>query len=98
MDPTPQPALPALSAALLRALVEEGGGERAISLPRLVKRLGLGASALMRELTLMGDAVLGGMRGPGWVRVDQADGRWVAQLTEAGREVARSLPPAEPLH
>lgn len=95
MDDTP--TLAALPAALLRALAEEGG-ERGVSLPRLVKRLGLGASALMRELTLMSDAVLGGQRGPGWVRVEQQDGRWVAHLTEAGREEARRLPPADAVH
>lgn len=57
-----------------------------MSLPRLGKRLGLGASVLMRELTLMGDAAIGGVRGPGWARVEQLDGRWVAHLTPAGRE------------
>nr|WP_225784411.1 hypothetical protein [Xenophilus sp. Marseille-Q4582] len=86
-----------MRAALLCALAQEDG-EHGVSLPRLVKRLGLGASALMRELTLMGDAVLGGVQGPGWVRVAQQDGRWVAQLTDAGREAARALPPAAPLH
>lgn len=82
-----------LPAALLRALAEEGDGVHGVSLPRLVKRLGLGASALMRELTLMSDAVLGGVRGPGWVRVEQLEGRWVAHLTEAGRAQALRLPP-----
>lgn len=91
------PPLAALPAALLRALAEEGG-ECGISLPRLVKRLGLGASALMRELTLMSDAVLGGQRGPGWVRVEQQDGRWVAHLTPAGREAAQRLPPGPSVH
>lgn len=87
----PLPALPALPAALLRALAEEGAGARGVSLPRLVKRLGLGASALMRELSLMSDAVLGGTRGPGWVRVAQSEGRWAVHLTEAGREEAQRL-------
>lgn len=91
------PPLAALPVALLRALAEEGG-ERGVSLPRLVKRLGLGASLLMRELTRMGDAVLGGQRGPGWVRVEQQDGRWVAHLTQAGREAAQCLPPGPSEH
>ncbi|GHC85827.1 hypothetical protein GCM10007320_31160 [Pseudorhodoferax aquiterrae] len=60
----------------------EGG----MSLPRLGKRLGLGASVLMRELAGMGDAAIGGVRGPGWARVEQLDGRWVAHITPAGRE------------
>jgi hypothetical protein len=60
--------------AILRALAEapvdgpSGGG---MSLPRLGKRLGQGASVVMRQLTLMGDAAIGGVRGPGWVRVVQ---------------------------
>ncbi|RYF79049.1 MAG: hypothetical protein EOO29_18375 [Comamonadaceae bacterium] len=89
-----------LPAALLRALAEESGrGEaQGVSLPRLVKRLGLSASVLMRALSGMGDAVLGGVRGPGWVQVTQSDGRWVAQLTEAGRQQALRLPPAEARH
>ncbi|MES2531234.1 MAG: hypothetical protein V4636_09385 [Pseudomonadota bacterium] len=84
--------LDAFSIAILRALAEaptEGG----MSLPRLGKRLGQGASVIMRQLTRMGDAAIGGVQGPGWVRVLQLDDRWVAHLTEAGRAVAASLPP-----
>lgn len=80
---TPDP----LSEAILRELGQAPGGV-GMSLPRLGKRLGLGASALMRELTRMGDAVLGARPGPGWVRVVQHDGRWVAHLTDAGRALA----------
>lgn len=73
--------------AILQALAEGGAG---VSLPRLSKRLGQSASAVLRELSFMGDAVIGGQRGPGWVRVWQEDGRWMAVLTEAGRaRVAR---------
>jgi DNA-binding IclR family transcriptional regulator len=68
--------------AILQALAEGGEG---VSLPRLSKRLGQSASAVLRELSFMGDAALGGQRGPGWVRVCQEDGRWMAVLTEAGR-------------
>jgi FdhD protein len=71
--------LDAFSIAILRALAEaspEGG----MSLPRLGKRLGQGASVIMR--------------GPGWVRVVQLDERWVAHITEAGRAVLATLPPA----
>ncbi|WP_418515006.1 hypothetical protein [Delftia sp. PS-11] len=77
-----------LAAAVLRELAAEPGP---VSLPRLGKRLGQGASVLMRCLALMGDAPIGGMPGPGWVSLWQEDGRWVAQLTEAGRAQARAL-------
>jgi len=55
-----------------------------MSLPRLAKRLGLGVSVVMRQLSLMGNAVIGGQAGPGWVRVEQTEDRWVAYLTEVG--------------
>ncbi len=81
--------VPPLAWALLQALAEEGvdggGDDAAVSLPRLGKRLGQGVSVLMRQLSLMGDAVIGGMPGPGWVQVREEGGRWTAQLTEAGR-------------
>lgn len=79
-----------LSVALLRELLQ-APGEGGMSLPRLGKRLGLGASAVMRQLSLMSDAVLGGQPGPGWVRVVQLDDRWVAHLTERGRAQALLL-------
>ncbi len=69
--------------ALLRVLAES---EQPVSVPRLGKRLGLGASVVMRSLTLMGDAVLGGQAGPGWVQLRCDEGRWLASLTEAGRQ------------
>ncbi|MDP9878879.1 FdhD protein [Variovorax boronicumulans] len=84
----------AFSIAILRALAE-APGEGGMSLPRLGKRLGQGASVVMRQLTLMGDAALGGVRGPGWVRVVQLDDRWVVHLTDAGRAVVDSLPADE---
>ncbi len=79
-----------LAWALLQALAEEGGdgggdGCAAVSLPRLGKRLGQGVSVLMRQLSLMGDAVIGSMPGPGWVQVREEGGRWTARLTAAGR-------------
>ncbi|QFZ87298.1 hypothetical protein GFK26_33275 [Variovorax paradoxus] len=84
----------AFSIAILRTLAE-APGEGGMSLPRLGKRLGQGASVVMRQLTLMGDAALGGVRGPGWVRVMQLDDRWVAHLTDAGRAMVDSLPADE---
>ena len=82
------------SIAILRALAD-APGEGGMSLPRLGQRLGQGASVVMRQLTLMGDASIGGVRGPGWVRVVQLDDRWVAHLTDAGRALAETLPADE---
>ena len=78
-----------LAQAILQALAQEGPGAP-VSLPRLSKRLGLSASAVLRALSFLGDAALGGQRGPGWVRVWQDEGRWVVALTEAGRAVLES--------
>jgi FdhD protein len=72
-----------VSGALLRALAED---DAPVSVPRLGKRLGVGASVVMRALTLMGDAVLGGQAGPGWVHMRHEEGRWMASLTDAGRQ------------
>ncbi len=88
-------ALPALArrplaAALLLTLAEEAPAS-AVSLPRLSKRLGQGVSVLLRELTLMGDAVLAGQPGPGWVRVWEEEGRWRVVLTDAGRGCAEQV-------
>ncbi len=72
------------TAALLAALAELDAPQ-GVSLPRLAKHLDLPGSAVMRRLTLLGDAVLGGQPGPGWVRVAQEGDRWMARLTDAGR-------------
>ncbi|AVS63175.1 formate dehydrogenase accessory sulfurtransferase FdhD [Paracidovorax avenae] len=72
------------TAALLAALAELDAPQ-GVSLPRLAKRLGQPGSAVLRRLHLLGDAVLGGTPGPGWVRVAQDGDRWLAHLTEAGR-------------
>ena len=80
------------SRSILLALADaprDGG----VSLPRLGKQLGQGASVLMRQLTMMGDATLGGVRGPGWVRVVQLDDRWVVHLEAPGRALVATLPP-----
>ncbi|WP_422096052.1 hypothetical protein [Variovorax sp.] len=84
-------ALP-LPAAILLALAEfKAEGLESVSLPRLGKRLGQGASVLMRQLALMGDAALGGVPGPGWVAVERDGERWLARLSDAGRALAESL-------
>jgi hypothetical protein len=79
------PGLDALPAAILRELAT-APNDAGMSLPRLGKHLGLGASVLMRALSAMSHARIGGVDGPGWVRVMQVDDRWTAALTAAGRE------------
>ena len=59
-----------LSVAILRMLAQ-APQDTGVSLPRLGKRLGQGASVVMGRLSLMGDAAIGGVRCPGWVRVVQ---------------------------
>jgi hypothetical protein len=78
------PGLDELTVAILRELAS-APGDAGMSLPRLGKHLGLGASVLMRALSAMGHARIGGVEGPGWVRVTQEEDRWTAALTEAGR-------------
>jgi hypothetical protein len=78
------------SVAILAELLA-GPSVGGMSLPRLAKRLDLGVSVVMRQLSLMGDAVIGRRTGPGWVRVVQTEDRWVVHLTEAGRSIAEAL-------
>ena len=78
------PELDPLVVAILRELAA-APGDAGMSLPRLGKHLGQGASVLMRVLSAMGHARIGGVDGPGWVRVSQEDERWTAALTETGR-------------
>ncbi len=73
--------------AELAAAPQPGG----MSVPRLAKRLDLGVSVVLRQLSMMGDAVIGGQAGPGWVRVVQTEDRWVVHLTEAGRNAAAAM-------
>lgn len=91
-----EPGQEPLAWSILRALAQAHGESGAgMSLPRLGKRLGQGVSVLMRQLTLMSDAAIGGQQGPGWVRVVQADDRWTAHITEQGLAAAQELPAAE---
>ncbi|MEH3087067.1 MAG: hypothetical protein PGN26_11175 [Xylophilus ampelinus] len=76
------------TALLLLALQDEGA---AVSVPRLGKRLGEGASVLMRRLAATGDAAVGGRPGPGWTRLEHQGDRWMAGLTDAGRDLAQRL-------
>lgn len=84
MDDDEVPELDPLVVAILRELADAPSGA-GMSMPRLGKHLGLGASVLMRALSAMGNARIGGVDGPGWVRVTQVEERWTAALTEAGR-------------
>ena len=78
-----------LAARILLALAQElkarGDAAAAVPLSRLSKILGESASVLMREITLMSDAQIGAQRGPGWVRLQQDESRWLVLLTPAGR-------------
>ena len=78
-----------LNRAILLALSQETAP---VSVPKLCKRLGLGASVLMRAMTLMGEASLGGQPGPGWVTLQLQGDRWVAALTDAGRHFCAQSP------
>lgn len=73
--------------ALLRLLLALDDGQ-GVALARLAKRLDERVSVLLRQGTALSDAVIGGVAGPGWVRLscDEA-GRWVAWLTPVGRAV-----------
>ena len=79
-----------ISQAILHALAG-APHEGCVSLPWLGKQVGGGASVLMRHLTRMGSATLGGVAGPGWVQVVQSGARWEVHLTPAGREMAAML-------
>ena len=77
------PQLPDSLAALAELDVDGQG----VALTRLAKRLDQRVSLLMREYTLLGELSIGGVAGPGWVRLECAadSGRWTAHLTESGR-------------
>lgn len=63
----------------LIAELDEGDG---VALTRLAKRLDQRVSVLLRELTLLSDACVGGMEGPGLVALACDDGgRWRVRRT-----------------
>ena len=78
-----------LALRILHELVSDAQHSATMSLPRLGKRLGWGASVLLRRLTAMSEASVAGLAGPGWVRVQRDDQRWLVALTEAGRNQYR---------
>lgn len=70
--------------ALLRLVAELDAGD-GVALTRLAKRRDERVSVLLRKLTPLSDAPLGGEAGPGWVALACDDGgRWTARLTPAG--------------
>lgn len=83
--------------ALLQALLTElAAAQDGMSLPRLCKRLGIRMSVLLRTLAWLGEERIGDAQGPGWVRTVEDGGRTLAQLTDAGRQVAATLADAPP--
>lgn len=65
-------------------------GDRAqqgVPLTRLSKRLDASVSVLMREITMLTDAMLGTQRGPGLLRMWQDEGRWLVVLTPEGGDL-----------
>ena len=66
---------------LLQTLHELAPGGEPVSLARLAKRLDKRVSVLLRELTALSEARLGGVPGPGLVRLACDDsGRWTVAL------------------
>ena len=86
---SPESVVDDLTAAILGALGEAPEG---MSLPRLGKRLGQGASVLLRRLHLLSEANITGQPGPAWVRVESLDdGRWMVFITEAGLAARQAI-------
>ncbi|MDG0853871.1 hypothetical protein [Roseateles puraquae] len=66
---------------LLQTLRELAPGGEPVALTRLAKRLDERVSVLLRELTALSDASLGGVPGPGLVQLACDDGgRWTVRL------------------
>lgn len=81
-------------AHLLHALLLElAAHPEGVSTARLCKRLGLRMSVLLRTLSWIGEATIGGQPGRGWVRVGEDGARTLVRLTDAGRALLASLPP-----
>ena len=66
---------------LLQTLHELAPSGEPVALTRLAKRLEARVSVLLRELTALSDASLGGVPGPGLVQLVCDDaGRWTVRL------------------
>ena len=83
MDDDDAPGLDELSAAILRELAA-APNDAGMSLPRLGKHLGLGASVLMRSLSGMSHARIGGVEGPDGPR--DAGGGTLERRPHRGRD------------
>lgn len=85
-----------MSLELLQALATLDEDGRGVALPRLAKHLDRRVSLLLREYTLLSEARLGDVQGPGWVvLLCDEGGRWSARLTEAGQRQLAGLLPLE---
>ena len=72
---------PGMRELLLQTLNEIAPGGEPVALTRLAKRLDERVSVLLRELTALSDASLGGVAGPGLVRLNcDESGRWTVAL------------------
>ncbi len=70
-----------MQAELLQALRELAPAGEPVALTRLAKRLDARVSVLLRELTALSDARVGGVPGPGLVQLACDDaGRWTVLL------------------
>ncbi|MEO6278703.1 hypothetical protein [Roseateles sp.] len=68
---------------LLRTLHELAPGGEPVALTRLAKQLDQRVSVLLREFTALSDASVGGVTGPGLVRLACDDaGRWTVALVQ----------------
>jgi hypothetical protein len=66
---------------LLQTLHELAPGGEPVALTRLAKRLDERVSVLLRELTALSEASVGGVAGPGLVRLScDEGGRWTVAL------------------
>jgi len=79
----PRP-LDELETAVLARLAELDTGD-GVPLTRLAKQLDQRVAVLIRTFTMLSDARLGGVAGPGYARLAEDEGRWRAWITPAGR-------------
>ncbi|MES2070451.1 MAG: hypothetical protein V4488_08900 [Pseudomonadota bacterium] len=80
--------MPELSAALLAELASHA---EPVSTARLSKKLGVRMSSLLRCVSYLGEDVIGGQAGPGWVRLTQDGERTLLSLTDTGRVACKGL-------
>jgi DNA-binding IclR family transcriptional regulator len=80
-----------LSVRILQALAQSV--PQGMSLPRLCKQVGVGASAAMRCLSAMGAQPVGVLPGPGWTELTSDGGRWHVSLTMAGQRAMAEMAP-----